>query len=103
MASEENGNGHDHGPSMDKVSQFLKESQDRIFVNNKAWVDSKISGDSDFFTKLSSGQKPDYLYGGLFLSSSLLSSNLQFVLRLFTRDWLDSPEEGSFCTFKMQC
>jgi len=64
MASEENGNGHDHGPSMDKVSQFLKESQDRIFVNNKAWVDSKISGDSDFFTKLSSGQKPDYLYIG---------------------------------------
>jgi len=68
MASEENGK--DHGPSMDKVSQFLKESQDRIFVNNKAWVDSKISGDSDFFAKLSSGQKPDYLYSDLFLCLS---------------------------------
>lgn len=47
--------------NIDNVSQFLKESQDRIFVNNKAWVDAKISADSDFFVKLSSGQKPDYL------------------------------------------
>ncbi|PVH79775.1 carbonic anhydrase family protein [Cadophora sp. DSE1049] len=59
MASSE-----ENGTNMDNVSQFLKESQDRIFVNNKAWVDSKISADSDFFAKLSSGQKPDYLYIG---------------------------------------
>ncbi|KAH7310101.1 carbonic anhydrase [Rhexocercosporidium sp. MPI-PUGE-AT-0058] len=59
-----NSNTMDSQENLDNVSQFLKESQERIFVNNKAWVDSKVSADSDFFAKLSSGQKPDYLYIG---------------------------------------
>lgn len=59
--------------NIDNVSQFLKESQDQIFINNKKWVDSKVSADGDFFAKLSSGQKPDYLY-----EVSLPYSNIAF-------------------------
>lgn len=43
------------------VSKFLKESQDRIFVNNRAWVEAKRGADGEFFNKLASGQQPDYL------------------------------------------
>ncbi|CZR70133.1 probable Carbonic anhydrase [Phialocephala subalpina] len=46
------------------VSHFLRENQDRIFANNRAWVASKVKEDSGFFEKLSSGQHPDYLYIG---------------------------------------
>ncbi|CAL3966086.1 unnamed protein product, partial [Diplocarpon coronariae] len=43
------------------VSEFLQQSQEQIFENNRAWVASKVKGDGKFFTKLSSGQQPDYL------------------------------------------
>jgi carbonic anhydrase len=43
------------------TSEFLQQHQERIFENNKAWVASKVASDPDFFTKLSSGQHPDYL------------------------------------------
>ncbi|KAK2628697.1 hypothetical protein QTJ16_001800 [Diplocarpon rosae] len=46
------------------VSEFLQQSQEQIFANNRAWVASKIKGDGKFFEKLSSGQQPDYLYIG---------------------------------------
>ncbi|CAL3966085.1 hypothetical protein PZA11_002855 [Diplocarpon coronariae] len=46
------------------VSEFLQQSQEQIFENNRAWVASKVKGDGKFFTKLSSGQQPDYLYIG---------------------------------------
>ena len=36
----------------------------QISENNKIWVDSKISMDPDFFTKLVAGQSPEYLYIG---------------------------------------
>ncbi|MCO5240573.1 MAG: carbonic anhydrase [Chitinophagaceae bacterium] len=36
----------------------------QIFENNRDWVASKTGGDSDFFTKLSADQNPDYLYIG---------------------------------------
>lgn len=45
----------------EKVSRFLQESQEQIFVNNRAWVASKVKNDEGFFEKLSSGQHPDYL------------------------------------------
>lgn len=44
------------------VSQWLSQSQDKIFENNQKWVASKKEADPEFFDKLSAGQKPDYLY-----------------------------------------
>jgi carbonic anhydrase len=36
----------------------------QIFENNKAWVQSKLAADKDFFTKLAVDQKPHFLYIG---------------------------------------
>ncbi|PMD33613.1 carbonic anhydrase [Hyaloscypha variabilis F] len=46
------------------MSKYLRESQSKIFANNKAWVASKVAADPTFFKKLASGQQPDYLYIG---------------------------------------
>ncbi|KAE9975473.1 hypothetical protein BLS_002598 [Venturia inaequalis] len=46
------------------VSEWLTQSQDKIFENNKKWVASKKEGDPEFFDKLAAGQQPDYLYIG---------------------------------------
>lgn len=35
-----------------------------IFDNNASWVDRKLESDPDYFTKLSVGQSPEYLYIG---------------------------------------
>jgi hypothetical protein len=51
------------------MSKYLRESQSKIFANNKAWVASKVAADPTFFKKLASGQQPDYLY--VFLPSSI--------------------------------
>jgi carbonic anhydrase len=37
---------------------------DKIFENNKKWITDKLSVDADYFTKLSKGQHPEYLYIG---------------------------------------
>jgi carbonic anhydrase len=37
---------------------------DKIFENNKKWIADKLSVDADYFTKLSKGQYPEYLYIG---------------------------------------
>jgi carbonic anhydrase len=37
---------------------------DKIFENNKKWLESKNAKDKDFFKKLSEGQDPDFLYIG---------------------------------------
>lgn len=36
----------------------------RIFENNKKWIDTKINDDPEYFTELNKGQKPDVLYIG---------------------------------------
>lgn len=36
----------------------------RIFTNNKSWIDQKIKSDPQYFEKLSKGQYPDILYIG---------------------------------------
>ncbi len=36
----------------------------KIFENNKGWVQDKLNIDSDYFKKLSEGQNPDILYIG---------------------------------------
>jgi carbonic anhydrase len=33
-------------------------------VNNKKWIDAKLSLDPEYFKKLSAGQNPDFLYIG---------------------------------------
>lgn len=37
---------------------------ERIFKNNEKWVAEKLSLDPDYFTNLSKGQSPEYLYIG---------------------------------------
>jgi carbonic anhydrase len=39
-------------------------SYEKIFENNRKWVESKTAGDKDFFKKLAMEQTPDYLYIG---------------------------------------
>ncbi|KUJ07592.1 carbonic anhydrase family protein [Mollisia scopiformis] len=46
------------------VSHFLRQNQNRIFENNRAWVEAKLEEDPTFFERLSAGQEPDYLYIG---------------------------------------
>lgn len=36
----------------------------RIFANNKAWIERKLETDSDYFKKLAKGQYPEILYIG---------------------------------------
>lgn len=37
---------------------------EKIFRNNKNWIDEKLSADPEYFQKLSRGQNPDFLYIG---------------------------------------
>lgn len=39
-------------------------SIDRIFDNNKAWINKKLASDKDYFNKLSQDQSPEILYIG---------------------------------------
>jgi carbonic anhydrase len=36
----------------------------KVFANNRRWVEAKRAEDADYFTRLSSGQKPPFLYIG---------------------------------------
>ncbi|KAF2425317.1 carbonic anhydrase family protein [Tothia fuscella] len=46
------------------ISRYLQQSHERIFENNRKWVESKTRSDPEFFAKLSAGQSPEYLYIG---------------------------------------
>jgi carbonic anhydrase len=35
-----------------------------IFANNESWIAAKLAVDGDYFTKLATGQSPEYLYIG---------------------------------------
>lgn len=37
---------------------------DKIFENNEKWIAEKLENNPDYFSQLSQGQKPDYLYIG---------------------------------------
>jgi carbonic anhydrase len=37
---------------------------DKIFENNEKWIAEKLENNPEYFSKLSQGQKPDYLYIG---------------------------------------
>lgn len=59
---------HPHDPKMpdssdpQAVTRYLKQSHEKIFESNRAWVASKKNADPQFFDKLAAGQSPEYLY-----------------------------------------
>ena len=42
----------------------MKKSYERIFVNNKVWLESKLTENQDFFKILAESQTPEFLYIG---------------------------------------
>lgn len=46
------------------ISQYLRQTHDRVFEHNRAWAADKKKADPDFFAKLSAGQNPEYLWIG---------------------------------------
>ncbi len=42
----------------------MKNMYERVFENNRKWVEEKVRSDAEFFTKLSKEQKPDFLFIG---------------------------------------
>jgi hypothetical protein len=48
--------------NLNMASNHLETSNQRIFDNNRKWVESMKAEDADFFVKLGSGQNPEYLF-----------------------------------------
>ncbi|KAI0016844.1 carbonic anhydrase [Xylariomycetidae sp. FL0641] len=46
------------------ITKYLEQTHDRVFEHNKAWAAEQARRDPDFFTKLSAGQSPEYLWIG---------------------------------------
>lgn len=42
----------------------MKRLYDKVFENNRKWVEEKTRNDKEFFTKLSKEQRPDFLFIG---------------------------------------
>jgi carbonic anhydrase len=55
-----------------EVRKYLQQSHDRIFDNNKKWVEEMKKKRPEFFENLSAGQSPEYLWIG---TSSFSSSS----------------------------
>ncbi|PHH82169.1 hypothetical protein CDD82_6791 [Ophiocordyceps australis] len=51
-------------PSPAQVSQYLRETHERLFANNRAWAEEKQQRDPGYFARLAQGQAPDYLWIG---------------------------------------
>ncbi|KAF2713016.1 carbonic anhydrase [Pleomassaria siparia CBS 279.74] len=47
-----------------EVSNYLQQSHDRIFENNKKWAAEQKAKHPEFFEKLARGQSPEYLWIG---------------------------------------
>lgn len=47
-----------------EVRNYLQQSHDRIFENNKKWADEMRKKKPAFFKELSAGQSPEYLWIG---------------------------------------
>jgi carbonic anhydrase len=50
--------------SKDSVTKYLQETHDKIFENNRKWAEAKQTNDPGYFTRLSEGQTPEYLWIG---------------------------------------
>jgi carbonic anhydrase len=46
----------------ERSSKHLETSHQRIFDNNRKWVETMKAEDPDFFVKLGLGQNPEYLF-----------------------------------------
>ncbi|KAK7419793.1 hypothetical protein QQX98_003166 [Neonectria punicea] len=46
------------------IAKYLEQSHDRLFENNRIWAEDKKKKNPDFFTHLSEGQNPEYLWIG---------------------------------------
>lgn len=46
------------------ITNYLRQTHDRVFEHNKAWAADKQAKDPEFFVKLSAGQNPEYLWIG---------------------------------------
>lgn len=55
---------HDGAPSAAEVSEYLRETHDRLFENNRAWAAEMKERDPGFFERLTAGQAPEYLWIG---------------------------------------
>ncbi|KAK7222263.1 hypothetical protein V2G26_010266 [Clonostachys chloroleuca] len=53
-----------HAMDHQEVIKYLQQSHDRIFENNKKWAEQKQKSDPEYFTRLASGQTPEYLWIG---------------------------------------
>jgi carbonic anhydrase len=47
-----------------EVIDYLKQSHDKIFDNNRKWAETKKNQDPGYFARLSEGQTPEYLWIG---------------------------------------
>lgn len=47
-----------------KMSNYLQETHDRVFAQNKEWAAKQRAKDPEFFTRLAAGQSPEYLWIG---------------------------------------
>ncbi|KAL2163367.1 hypothetical protein VTH06DRAFT_5424 [Thermothelomyces fergusii] len=46
------------------ITNYLRETHDRVFEHNRSWAEQKKASDPHFFVKLSAGQEPEYLWIG---------------------------------------
>ena len=54
-----------------EVRKYLHQSHDRIFENNKKWADEMRKRNPSFFSNLTAGQAPEYLWIGEFYTAIL--------------------------------
>lgn len=53
-----------HTMSSKDIGKYLQQSHDRIFENNRKWAEEQKAKHPEFFTNLSAGQSPEYLWIG---------------------------------------
>lgn len=60
----ESDGGNNKETVLSPVSHYIQQTHDRVFEHNSKWAADKCSADPSFFSKLSAGQTPDYLWIG---------------------------------------
>jgi hypothetical protein len=67
-----------------EVRKYLQQSHDRIFDNNKKWAAKMKEENPGFFSDLSAGQSPEYLWIGKSICISLSGSRSKHPVIHFT-------------------
>ncbi|KAK0714004.1 carbonic anhydrase [Lasiosphaeria miniovina] len=52
------------GMAQEDISRYLRQTHDRVFEHNRSWAAEQARKDPDFFSKISAGQNPEYLWIG---------------------------------------